>query len=232
MRRRTLLNELANLFYPDVCVVCGNELLEKEVCVCLKCLSELPKTYDYLQKENALEKLMAARIPFERIASYCIYSKGGMLPPLIHHLKYYGKQEIGKLLGRLFALDLLGSEFLEPIDLIVPVPLHPKREKSRGYNQAEMIARGLSEVTSLPVSSNNLIRVIFNPTQTKRTKTQRWENVKGIFDMANASFFDNRHLLLVDDVITTGSTIEACGIALRKCNGTKISIAALGQVLL
>lgn len=224
-------SELASLFYPHVCVICGEELLKKEEGVCLKCLFELPRTRNYLEKENAAEKLMAARIPFERIACYCVYSKGGMLPPLIYHLKYYGKREIGMLLGRLFGRDLLGSEFLKPVDLIVPVPLHPEKERVRGYNQAEMIALGLSEATSLPVSTGHLIRVISNPAQTKRAKTQRWENVKGIFDIPDSAPLDGKHLLLVDDVITTGSTIEACGVALQKCKGTKISIATLGQVL-
>lgn len=225
------MNELTALFYPHVCVVCGCELLKNEVGVCLKCLYQLPRTKNFLVRENTAEQLMAARIPFERIATYCVYSKGGMLEPLIHHLKYYGKREIGLLLGRLFGRDLLGSDFLSSIDWIVPVPLHPKREKERGYNQAEMIARGLSEATSLPVSTGNLVRVIFNPTQTKRTKTQRWENVKGIFEVVDSSLFEGKHLLLVDDVITTGSTIEACGLALQACKGVKISIATLGQVL-
>ncbi|HHU25945.1 MAG TPA: ComF family protein [Bacteroidales bacterium] len=228
---KSLVNELAALFYPHACVVCGAELLENEGGVCLKCLYQLPRTHNYLERENEAEQHMAARISFERIATYCVYSKGGMLEPLIHHLKYHGKKEIGLLLGRLFGRDLLGSDFLNSIDWIVPVPLHPKREKERGYNQAEMIARGLSEATSLPVLTGNLVRVIFNPTQTKRTKTQRWENVKGIFEVVDSSLFEGKHLLLVDDVITTGSTIEACGLALQACKGVKISIATLGQVL-
>lgn len=226
-----LVNELTYLFYPRVCVICGEELLEEEEGGCLKCLFQLPRTRNYLVEDNTVEKLMAARLPFVRMASYCIYSRGGMLPPLIHHMKYRGKKEIGILLGRLFGCDLLGSDFLKPVDLIVPVPLHVDKEKARGYNQAEMIALGLSEATSLPVSTGNLIRVISNPTQTRRTKTQRWENVKGIFDIVDSTLFEGRHLLLVDDVITTGSTIEACGVALQKCKGAKISVATLGQVL-
>lgn len=230
MMDSSFVNEMAALFYPHACVICADELLEKEEGVCLECLHKLPRTGDYLERDNAVEKLMAARVPFDRVASYCIYSKGGMLPPLIHHLKYHGRKEIGMLLGRLFGRDLLGSEFLKPVDLIVPVPLHPRKEKARGYNQAEMIAMGLSEATSLPVSTGNLIRVISNPTQTKRTKTQRWENVRGIFSVLDRSRFSGRHLLLVDDVITTGSTIEACGAALQECEETRISIATLGQV--
>ena len=230
MKRNKLLHELIHLFYPNVCVVCGNELLPGEEGACLQCLYKLPKTHNFTEPDNDAEKLMAGRIPFERIASYCVYTKEGTLPPLIHHLKYRHKQEIGLLLGRMFGKDLIGSEFLNSVDLIVPVPLHPKREKRRGYNQAGIIAKGLSEATGLPVSTNNLIRIVYNPTQTKRTKTQRWENVKDIFKVADPLLFERKHLLLVDDVITTGSTLEACGAALQACKDVKISIATLGEV--
>lgn len=226
----SIWSELANLFYPNVCVVCGDALLTKEEGACLRCLYALPKTGNYLEKDNFAEVFLAGRFPFERIASFCLYTKGGKLPPLIHQLKYYGKKGIGIKLGRLFGFDLKDSEFLQSIDLIVPVPLHPKKERQRGYNQAEMIAQGLSQVTSIPVNTGNLNRVLYNPTQTKRTKTQRWENVKGIFEVAHPALFAHKHVLLVDDVLTTGSTIEACGVALQACRGIKISVATLGQV--
>ena len=180
MLRNDLLRELAHLFFPAVCMVCNEQLVHSEECICLRCLYKLPRTYNFKQLDNAAEQLMAGRIPFERIATFCIYVKGGMLPPLIHQLKYHHQKKVGILLGRIFGEDLRGSDFLKTIDVIVPVPLHPKREKSRGYNQAEVIARGLSESTSLPVIVGNLNRILFNPTQTKRSKTQRWENVKHI----------------------------------------------------
>ncbi len=230
MKRNEWLYQLTHLFFPDVCVICGCELLPEEGGACLQCLYKLPKTHNFREPDNDAEKLMAGRIPFERIASYCAYTKGGTLPPLIHHLKYRHQKNIGLLLGRMFGKDLLGSEFLDPVDLIVPVPLHPRREKARGYNQAEIIAKGLSETTGLPVSSGNLLRVVYNPTQTTRTKTQRWENVKDIFKVDDPVLFAQKHLLLVDDVITTGSTLEACGTALQVCNGVKISIVTLGEV--
>lgn len=230
MKRNEWIQQLMHLFYPNVCVICGGELLPEEEGACLQCLYKLPKTHNFREPDNDAEKLMAGRIPFERIASYCVYTKGGTLPPLIHHLKYRNNQRIGLLLGRMFGKDLLGSEFLTPVELIVPVPLHPKREKARGYNQAAIIAKGLSEATGLPVSSGNLLRVVYNPTQTKRTKTQRWENVRDIFKVADPELFRQKHLLLVDDVITTGSTLEACGTALQVCKDLKISIATLGEV--
>lgn len=231
MKGSGLFDHLMGLFFPCVCVICGNELLQGEEGVCLACLYKLPKTNNFKKPDNNAEKLMAGRIPFERIASYCIYTKQGTLPPLIYHLKYHHSQNIGLLLGRMFGKDLRGSDFLNPVQLIVPVPLHPKKEKERGYNQAEIIAEGLSESTGIPMSTGNLIRVVYNPTQTKRTKTQRWENVKDIFKVANPELFERKHLLLVDDVITTGSTLEACGIALQTCRNIKINIATLGEVL-
>lgn len=230
MKRNDLLMEFSHLFFPAVCMVCGEELMQSEECICLRCIYKLPRTHNFKYPDNAAEQLMAGRIPFERIASFCVYAKKGMLPPLIHQLKYYQHKEVGLLLGRIFGEDLLGSDFLKSIDAIVPVPLHPRKEKIRGFNQAEMIARGLSEVTSLPLLLGILIRAVFNPTQTKRTKTQRWENVKHIFRVNDPDAFADKHLLLVDDVITTGSTIEACGVALQQCHQLKISVATLGEV--
>lgn len=230
MSVKSLLNELSNLFFPECCPVCSIRLLPSEQGVCLQCLHALPKTNNFMEPDNLAETLLAGRFPFERAATFCVYSRGGVLQPLIHQLKYNNKKEIGVLLGKLFGKDLIGSEFILPIDLIVPVPLHPQKQKERGFNQAETIAYGLSEVTSIPVSSGNLVRAIFNPTQTQRTKTQRWENVKGIFDLLHPSLYAGKHILLIDDIITTGSTLEACAHALLKSPGIKISVATLGEV--
>lgn len=230
MNLKQLLPEFSHLFFPDSCVVCGEKLLPSEDGACLKCLYKLPRTHNFKQPDNPAEVLMAGRFPFERIASFCAYSKQGAIASLIHQLKYNQRKEIGVLLGKMYGKDLIGSEFIDNISLIIPVPLHPKKQKQRGYNQAEMIAKGLSEVLGIPVSTGNLVRAVYNPTQTKRTKTQRWENVKDIFDVLHPEALKNKHVLLVDDVITTGSTIEACGIALQKCNTIKISVVTLGEV--
>lgn len=227
---KTLLREFLYLFFPNCCVVCGTKLLTQEEDVCLSCIHKLPKTNNFREPDNAAEMLMAGRFPFERIATFCAYSKEGILPPIIHQIKYNHRKQLGRIMGRLFGQDLFGSEFLAPVNVIVPVPLHSKKLKERGYNQAQMIAEGLSDATSIPVSTGNLVRAIHNPTQTKRSKTQRWENVKDIFDVKNPYELEGKHVLLVDDVITTGSTIEACGIALKKCNDIKISVVTLGEV--
>ncbi|MBF6597408.1 MAG: ComF family protein [Fermentimonas sp.] len=226
-----LINNLIKLFLPEVCVACSVELLQSESGACLKCLYKLPRTNNFLKENNSAEILMAGRIPFERIATFSYFADGGVLRPMIHKLKYNNGRDIGFLLGKIFGEDLLQSDFIKNIDIIVPVPLHPKKQRLRGYNQAEIIAYGLSEAAKIPVITNNLTRVVFNPTQTKRTKTERWKNVCGIFEIKDTSIFEGKHILLVDDVITTGSTIEACGNALQNCDKLKISIATIGEVL-
>ncbi|MDR1517902.1 MAG: ComF family protein [Dysgonamonadaceae bacterium] len=226
-----LLKEISHLFFPKTCVACGEKLLPSEEGICLSCLLKLPKTDNFKEPGNRAEILLAGRFPFERAASFCVFTSEGMLQPIIHQLKYNSRKELGVALGRLYGNDLIGSDFLKPIDALVPVPLHPKKEKKRGYNQSEMIARGISEVTGLPVSSTSLIRRISNPTQTKKSKNQRWENVDGIFALKNPPDFASKHVLLIDDIITTGSTLEACANALLECPDIRISIATIGEVL-
>jgi ComF family protein len=231
MYKLALINSFIKLFLPEVCVACGVELLENETGACLSCLYKIPRTNNFLKENNSAEILMAGRIPFDRIATFSYFAEGGVLRPMIHKLKYYNGKDMGLLLGKMFGEDLVASDFIKNIDIIVPVPLHPKKQRSRGYNQAEIIAHGISEATEIPVITNNFIRVVFNPTQTKRTKTERWKNVSGIFKIKDSSLFEGKHILLVDDVITTGSTIEACGNALQNCDNLKISIATIGEVL-
>lgn len=231
MELKWVLEEITHFFYPNSCPVCQTKLLPKEMGVCLQCIYKLPKTNNFEEVNNFGEVLLAGRFPFERVSSFAFFTKEGLLQSLIHELKYNNKPIIGNLLGTLFGADLLGSNFLQPIDVIVPVPLHPKKKLIRGYNQAEAFAQGISKATSLPVSVDELIRVVNNPTQTNRTKSQRWDNVKGIFDVKSKDAFHNKHVLLVDDVITTGSTLEACVNALLQCSNVKISIATIGEAL-
>lgn len=229
VKTANITKELFSLFFPDCCPACGAKLLAEEACVCLNCLFKLPRTHNFLEKDNSVETRMAGRFPFSRMACFCFYTKGGILAQLIHQLKYHQAKEIGVLLGKLYGKDLQGSDFIASVDYIVPVPLHPQKQKLRGYNQAELIAQGLSESTHIPLSSDNLYRTISNPTQTKHTKAQRWENVKGIFDLKDTQKYSGKHILLVDDVITTGSTIEACTSALLCAPDIKLSVAALGE---
>ena len=223
--------EITHYLYPNRCSFCKIKLLPKEMGVCLQCIYKLPKTNNFDEPNNLDETLLAGRFPFERAASFAFFTKEGLLQALIHDLKYKNKPHVGHLIGALFGTDLLGSNFLSTIDVIVPVPLHPKKQVKRGYNQAESFAQGISKTTSIPVSTDEIIRAINNPTQTKRSKSERWENVKGVFEVTNTNTFQNKHVLLVDDVITTGSTLEACAIALLECSNVKISVATIGIAL-
>ena len=229
MASSSFIEELSHHFFTEKCVVCKSKLLENERGVCLRCLYELPKSNNFEKPDNEVETLLAGRFPFVRIAAFSIFTKEGYLQTLIHELKYNHKPFIGELIGNVFGMDLLQSDFINTIDVVIPVPLHPIKKALRGYNQAEAFAQGLSNATSIPISVDELVRIIHNPTQTKLSKTQRWENVKGIFEVIDKTVFENKHVLLVDDVITTGSTVEACAMALLACDNIKISVATIGE---
>lgn len=227
----SLIKNILNLFFDNTCPSCHKTLYSTDECICLECIYSLPKTNNYLKPNNDAEIMMAGRFPFERIATYCKFTKGGLVQPLIHCLKYKNNKEIGIKLGRLFGKDIAASSFINKVDYIVPVPLHKKKLKTRGFNQAEVIAQGISELTEIPLSTNNLIRQIHNPSQTKLSKSQRWDNVEGIFKLVKPNQYKNKHILLIDDIITTGSTIEACANALLEAKGVKISIATIGEAI-
>ena len=216
-----------NLFYPRLCESCSNYLFKSEVCICTRCLFHLPKTDFHLEKNNPVSILFWGRVKIKYAASYYTFSKGSQFQNLIHKLKYHNKQEIGIALGRHFGESLKNSEFFKDIDLIIPVPLHPKKEKIRGYNQANLVAIGLSKSMQKPVQTANLIRLVHTDSQTKKNKLERWQNVESIFELIDPTLLENKHILLVDDVVTTGSTLESCAHAILKAEGAQVSIATL-----
>lgn len=225
---RNIFRDFLNLFYPDLCVVCKERLSEGEQHICSDCLLLLPKTNYHLQPDNRLEQFFAGRIPFQHIAAYAYFVKGGSIQNIIHELKYKHNPQIGNFIGELCGDAIKGSDFLSSIELLVPIPLHPKRQKERGYNQSLEICKGISSITGIPINNETLIRKINNPSQTKNARFDRWKNVEDIFAITNKNIFENKHILLVDDVITTGSTIESCAKEILKSNGSKISIYAVG----
>lgn len=225
---RKIFHDFLSLFFPDLCVVCGERLNDGEQHICLNCLLLLPKTNFHLQPDNRLEEFFAGRIPFQRIAAYAYFVKGGSIQHIIHELKYNQNPEIGHFVGKLCGENIKESGFISSIDLIVPVPLHPKRQKERGYNQSYEICRGISEEVNISVDDNTLTRTVNNPSQTKNSRFDRWKNVEDIFSVTNKSEFEDKHILLVDDVITTGSTLESCAKEILECEGSKVSIFAVG----
>ena len=225
---KNIIHNFLSLFFPDLCVVCKDRLSEGEAHICSNCLILLPKTNFHLQPDNRLEQFFAGRVPFERIAAYAYFLKGGSIQNIVHELKYNRNPEIGNFIGKLCGENIKDSDFASSIDLLIPVPLHPKREKQRGYNQSLEICKGISEITQIPVDSSTLIRTVNNQSQTKNSRFDRWKNVEDIFTLTNIESFQNKHILLVDDVITTGSTLESCAKEILKSEGVKISIFAVG----
>ncbi len=227
MSIKSCIDAFFNLLFPRSCVVCGGCLVRGEEYVCTVCNSRMPRTNYHLLPDNEIEKRFWGKSRVERATSYFFYTKGSDYRHILYQLKYKGSKEIGEVMGRYMAKELLSSGFFQGIDFIVPVPLHPKKKKSRGYNQSEWIALGISHVTGIPVDTETLIRVVANNTQTRKSVFERWENVQHVFQVVCPENIKGKHVLIVDDVLTTGATILSCATALTKSTNVKVSIIAL-----
>jgi ComF family protein len=225
----SVFTDLLNLFFPLLCASCHTPLVKGEDVLCLGCLADLPKTHFVSFTSNSVADIFIGRTNIVYANAFCQFDKGGKVQHLLHQLKYRGRKEIGYRLGFLFGSELMQSlEFLE-IDAIIPVPLHKKKQRKRGYNQSIEICRGISEAMNKPLITANLIRKKHTSSQTSKGRFDRWQNVSGIFEVKNCKAIEGKHLLLVDDVITTGATLESCCEELLKISGVKISVAALAQ---
>lgn len=228
MRVLEILRNVFDLIFPNQCVICGENMQPTEQVLCLKCLYKIPRTNFHLQPDNKLEKRFWGKANVEHATAFFFFQKGSPYRHLLHLLKYKKRADVGRVLGHYAAIDLLESEAFREFDYIVPVPLHPNKLRKRGYNQSECIAEGLAEVLNVQVETKTLFRAIENPTQTKKSVYERWENTDGIFDVTNVDTFESKHILLVDDVLTTGSTLIACVQALKKSN-CKVSVFTLAS---
>ena len=220
------LNDFFNLFFPDLCIVCNSHLVNQEELICTKCLYNLPKTNYHKEIENPVSQLFWGRTKVEYATGFFTFSKGSKYQGMMHKFKYHGNKEIGYVLGKSFGNQLRNSVFNQ-IDIIIPVPLHKSKLKKRGYNQSEWIAKGLSETIKKPLDIKSFIRSVATETQTRKSRFERWKNVEKIFKVTNENALKGYHILLVDDVVTTGSTLEACANAILEIKDTKVSIAAL-----
>lgn len=220
-------DDFLSLFFPRLCIACGAHLVKGEKVLCTGCLLSMARTDFHAKRENTLEKAFWGRCLVERAAAFSVYNRGSRIRKLIHALKYEGRKDTGRMLGELYGSILAESGFMDGIDLIIPVPLHPARQRKRGYNQSECIAEGLSASTHVPMRVNIIRRTGVTGTQTRSGRYERWENVKGLFQVPDPVPLRERHILLVDDVITTGSTMEACVNALHDAASVRVSLVAL-----
>lgn len=224
-----LANNAINLLFPNLCNACDKPLVKGEETICLFCETRLPLTnYHLSSKENPLIDKFIGRLDIEFALSYLFYDKGGNTQQLLRALKYNGKEEVGNYLG--FNYGELFKEQNHPItsyDIIIPLPLHPKKQKKRGYNQCDSIAKGLSESIGIPYNNEIVKRNINNITQTGKNRIERWRNVENIFKIDYSTQLLNKSILLIDDIITTGATLEACGREILKIEGTKLSILTI-----
>jgi len=222
-----IADDFVSLFFPSLCLSCSESLVRGEELLCTRCFIEIKRTNYHSMPDNALEQLFWGRCMVERGAAFSVYNRGSRIRKLIHDMKYKGGRDIGYSLGKLYGGYLKGTPFMEGVDLFIPVPLHPSRLKARGYNQSDYIAKGLSEATGVAVDGTVLKRSTKTATQTRRKRYERWENVEGLFAVDSPESIVGKHVMVVDDVITTGSTMEACVNALHCCAGVRVSVVAL-----
>ncbi|MCO6500783.1 MAG: ComF family protein [Vicingus serpentipes] len=221
-----MFNDFFNLIFPHLCAACNEALLKNEQVICTACQINLPKTNHHLDKTNSLNQIFWGRITIEMAGAYYQFDKKSSVQHLLHQLKYKGHKEVGVKIGELYGMELKESIHYTNIDLIIPVPLHGKKLKKRGYNQSEFFAKGLATQLGVTMNTNCLYRKINSDTQTNKGRYPRWENVRAVFEVKDGEMLRNKSILLVDDVITTGSTIEACASVLQEYNCT-IYVAAI-----
>jgi len=226
-----MLKYLINLLFPKLCLGCNSLLLHNEKTICCECIHYLPHTNHHVLDNNDTTKKFYGIIPIEFSAAMLYFHQKGIVQNLIHNLKYKDHQEIGILLGKWYAKDLKSIPAMKTISEIIPVPLHKKRLEERGYNQITTFCEALSRELEIPYNPNLLYRSRYSKTQTKKDKEHRKEVTDALFDVHLSGNNHNKHFLLVDDVMTSGATLEACAKALLKIPNSKVSIVTIAYTL-
>jgi competence protein ComFC len=224
---KKLGSDLLSVLFPDICCGCGNVLFKKEKHICLHCYYKLPRTKFEINSNNPVEKIFKGRIPIEGASSFLYFKQKGISQKLIHQFKYKKNVELGQYLSELYAKDILENNPTYKPDLIACVPLHPRKKNQRGFNQSEIIAFKISSELNIPFDKTLLIRTQYSQTQTRKQRFERWENTEQIFKLNPKIDIKNKHIAIVDDVITTGSTIESCARLLQENHHCKISFLSL-----
>lgn len=225
------LADFVSLFFPQLCPACNASLVTGEHIICSDCRYNLPFTNFHTQPDNIVAQQFYGKIKVEAAYALYFFNKGGNVQNLMHHFKYSGMKQIGNLAGNIAGGQLKENPIFNTVDYIIPVPLHKKRLKERGYNQSACFADGLADKLTAPIELDNLIRKVATATQTHKSRFARFENMQEVFAVAKPEKLEGKHVLLVDDVVTTGSTLEACGIELLKVTGLRLSIATIAYAV-
>ncbi len=226
-----MLASILDLIYPNLCLGCGKDLPKNIEHICLHCRASLPISDCVDIKDNPFEKLFWGRVEIVAGCYFLVFDKNNITQRLMHQLKYRGQKELGITLGKICALHWREKSIFENIDVIVPVPIHKKKKEIRGYNQSEYIAKGVSDILNIQLDSTSLVKELHTTSQTRKKRWERWQNVHSTFRLKDKSALINKNILLIDDVVTTGSTIEASVNALQKENISSVKIITLAASL-
>jgi ComF family protein len=219
------LHALASLFFPHLCAGCRSHHLTHRQSICVRCLTRLPVTGFFSQPDNPVEKTFWGRLHLQAAGSLYYFTGSSLMQNILHELKYQGNRECGTELGRLIGHALLSSGRFEGIDLAIPMPLFDSKKRRRGYNQSALLAEGAASVLQVDVDDRIVKRTTDTSTQTHKSRTERWDNVKLVFNVPNPAYVKDRSVLLIDDVVTTGASLEACGRALLEAGCLRLCIA-------
>ncbi|MFI5133537.1 MAG: ComF family protein [Chitinophagales bacterium] len=223
---REIKDSFLHLLFPHVCAGCGSDLLSEESVLCMRCIDAMPETNFEIHASNPVEKKFWGRLPLAGATAQYYFTKESLIQNLMHQVKYKRNKELGLQLGRMMGDSIKRSDRFD-VDAMIPLPLFPAKEKRRGYNQATILCEGMREHMNIPILKDVIIRPQYTETQTKKGRIERWLNMEGKFILTNPDAICNKHLLLVDDVVTTGATLEACGAELLKAGNVRLSIATL-----
>jgi ComF family protein len=229
---KNIIGGISHLFFPHTCAGCGNDLITPEQLLCIQCLNQLPFTGFELHADNPVEKNFWGRLPIMNAMSLLYFTKDSVLQNLMHQFKYKGRKEIGMYFGNLMGQKISASPRFGDVDALIPLPLFANKEKIRGYNQSAILCDSISETLLKPVLKKTVIRSIATGTQTHKNRIERWQNINGKFQVINLEQLQNKHILLIDDIITTGATLEACAEELMQAQNVKISIATVAYTIM
>ena len=222
-----MLSAVINLFFPKTCHACDAILIDNETDICVRCRHELPLTNYHFERPETMKKIFYGRVHLEAATALFYFHKSGRVQHLLHHLKYKGKEEIGRIFGNWLGAEILESPYFESIDIVIPIPIHSKKLKQRGYNQVALFAQQIAKILNASYVDDVLLKSINTKTQVFQSREARFQSVTDSFYTQNLNTIDAQHILLVDDIITTGATIEACALVLNPENKIRLSVATI-----